>query len=312
MTCTSATNCSVCNASFYFFSNSCVLDCPNTHAVVVDRVCTKCSVPSCQECTNGDYCTICASPMLVYQGGCYSTCETNYGSNGTHCVALPIEEPKVSTSIFPIPFTIATLVVVIMCMISKFQNGNTFASGAIYALLGLFEWGSLLALLMLYAMQMGINLITGIILGAFGVLYIINFVCFGLMLSVYRKDEKFLAWSQKTCSSRTSYAVALIICFLVTHKYVHLLFSRLFNLFPFKAQLSTVRQFFYLHLMGLLSLISSCLAIGIASYIVYWSSTTSTGSISQLFLCALDVIIVSVLNIIFGGSNAHKNENFFE
>jgi hypothetical protein len=55
-----------------------------------------------------------------------------------------------SSKLFPMPFTIAGAVVIMLSVVSKFQNSNTFTSGAIYALLGILEWGALVVFGLLY------------------------------------------------------------------------------------------------------------------------------------------------------------------
>jgi hypothetical protein len=124
-----------------------------------------------------------------------------------------------------------------MCLISKFQNSHTFASGAIYALIGIFEWGSLIALTILYAINYAIDYIFWIVIGAIIALYVINIFTFGMMLLIYRKDLRFTTWSKRSCSSKTSWVIALCIGLIVNHKYYNILFCRLFNFYAFKASL---------------------------------------------------------------------------
>ena len=50
------------------------------------------------------------------------------------------------------------------------------------------------------------------------------------------------------------------------------------------------------------------MAIAIASYIIHATKAT----INQTLLCALDVLVTYVINILVAGSNAHKTEDFFE
>jgi hypothetical protein len=55
-----------------------------------------------------------------------------------------------SSSNFAVPFTIASIVIMIACLMSKLQFNQTFVSGAIYGLLGLIEWGALINFLYFY------------------------------------------------------------------------------------------------------------------------------------------------------------------
>lgn len=77
----------------------------------------------------------------MFNSQCISTCPNETVSNGTHCVTSSGSETidkTLSGKIFPLPFTIAGTVIMIAAGISKFQNSNTFFSGAVYSLLGLF------------------------------------------------------------------------------------------------------------------------------------------------------------------------------
>jgi hypothetical protein len=60
--------------------------------------------------------------------------------------------------------------------------------------------------------------------------------------------------------------------------------------------------------MSFLSLLHSISAIGIASYVSYINSSSV---ISQLFLSGVDVIVVTVINLVMAGANAHKDDSFF-
>jgi hypothetical protein len=55
--------------------------------------------------------------------------------------------------------------------------------------------------------------------------------------------------------------------------------------------------------MSLISLVHSIMAVGVASYIIHLTKTT----INQTLLCALDVLVVTTLNVLVAGSNAHKD-----
>lgn len=59
--------------------------------------------------------------------------------------------------------------------------------------------------------------------------------------------------------------------------------------------------------MSFLSLFHSLIAIGVASYISYYNST----SLNQLFLSGIDVVVLSVVGMIMAGANAQKDDTFF-
>jgi hypothetical protein len=257
---------------------------------------------------------MCNSPYVLHVGSCLTSCPTNFTSNGTNCVDSALKNATdqltnelSSSRMFPMPFSIAGLVVIMFCLVSKFQNSNTFASGAIYSLLGLLEWGALGVFGFLYfeSLQWKFDLFMWIIIGAMGVIYLLNFITFILLLSVYRADSKFQIWLARACSSRGSFAAAILISLFMCHKYCNILFTRLFGFNSFKAQLESVRKFYSLHVISLLSMFHSLPAIGVASYISY--NNTSSTTLSQLFLSGIDVIVITVINLIMTGANSQKD-----
>jgi hypothetical protein len=169
--CSSANVCIVCLGSYYMYQQNCVQTCPTLYPVIKTNVCTACSTPNCITCNSGDSCLSCVSPYLVYVGNCIISCPENFTSNGMACVSNSnqintnnntnntnitnnatqnLTDTFSSSKLFPAPFTIAGIVVMILCGVSKFQNSNTFASGAVYSLLGLLEWGALGVFVLLY------------------------------------------------------------------------------------------------------------------------------------------------------------------
>lgn len=68
-----------------------------------------------------------------------------------------------------------------------------------------------------------------------------------------------------------------------------------------------MQKFYSLHVVSFLSLFHSVSAIGAASYISYYNSS----SMSQLFLSGLDVIVITVINLIMTGANSQKDDSFF-
>lgn len=145
-------------------------------------------------------------------------------------------------------------------------------------------------------------------MGSMGALYLVNFISFCVFLSgQFRNDLKFRSYLNRSCSNRLSYSFALTICLLINHKYCNILFTKLFNFGIFKAQLTEVSNFKPLHIMSFLSLAHSISAIGVSGYISYNNST----NINQIFLAGVDVVAVTVINLIMAGANAHKDDSFF-
>lgn len=131
------------------YNNFCIQNCPATHSVILGGACTECSKPSCHECTSADICTVCDTDNSLLNGACLGECPAGYETNGTHCIDVN-EEILNGSSNFPVPFSIAAAVFIIACLMSKLQFSHTYLPGAVYALLGVLEWGALAYFLYLY------------------------------------------------------------------------------------------------------------------------------------------------------------------
>jgi hypothetical protein len=81
-----------------------------------------------------------------------TTCPIGYISNGTYCVTILDQTLTASApnNSFPVPFTIAGVVLIIACLMSRLQFHQTYLSGAIYSLISVLEWGALWYFLYLY------------------------------------------------------------------------------------------------------------------------------------------------------------------
>lgn len=92
---------------------------------------------------------------------------------------------------------------------------------------------------MLYYLQINgvFDLQFWVIAVAMGIIYILNFVTFILLLTVYKSDTRFKSWLSKACSSRGSYSMGIILSLVMSHKYCNIMFTKLFNFNAFKAQL---------------------------------------------------------------------------
>ena len=92
------------------------------------------------------------STFYYLNTACIAAYPSRYENNGTHCLTLnnTLFNTATSPSTFPVPFTIAGAVLVIACLMSKLQLGQTFLSGAIYSFFGLLEVLALVYYLYLY------------------------------------------------------------------------------------------------------------------------------------------------------------------
>jgi hypothetical protein len=72
--------------------------------------------------------------------------------NSQQCVNSTQEllKESLSSSTFPLPFTILGCVFFVACCLSKLQNSSTYLAGLFYALIGLDETGALIYLIYRY------------------------------------------------------------------------------------------------------------------------------------------------------------------
>lgn len=179
--CNSFSNCSGCSGTYILYNGQCITSCPATYAFILNNQCTKCTGLQCYSCTSSDVCLSCNSNYLYLNALCVSICPNGYNSNGTHCVDILTTTLSSSTSSpnnsFPVPFTIAGVVLVIACLMSRLQFHETYLSGAIYSLISLLEFGALVVFLYLYIRDYMSQPVAAFIgLGALAFLYIMNFV----------------------------------------------------------------------------------------------------------------------------------------
>lgn len=102
--------------------------------------------------------------------------------------------------------------------------------------------------------------------------------------------------------------ISYILSFFLSFKFMNILFCRLYNFTIFKAKLDNVSRFFGFNFLIFLSTPFSLGAIGIAAYYAY---TNLSNWVNQLYLQAIDLIIVVLFSFIFGIAASHKDEEFF-
>ena len=235
--CTGPNTCTGCIDTFVLYTGFCITRCPSTHAVIINSVCTACSDSHCHQCDSSDVCTACDSDYSLLNGNCLGTCPGGYETNGTHCIDTN-EEALTSSSAFPVPFTIASAVAIIACLMSKLQFNHTFMPGAVFAFLGVFEWGALAYFLYLYFIKLfaatPLPLFIG--LAALAYLYVLNILAIIIQNIVFCYDKPYRQWyafgPNKCCSIFVN-----IVSFLTSHKFRNILFCKLFTFSIFTAQL---------------------------------------------------------------------------
>lgn len=242
-TCTAAANCTGCTGANYLFNGECISTCPATNARIVSGVCMPCSGTNCFSCTSNNVCLSCSNNNYILNALCVPNCPTGYDNNGSHCYnileqTLTASDPNNS---FPVPFTIAGVVLIIACLMSRLQFPQTYLSGAIYSLIGVLEWGALWYFLYLYFIEhMDEPVALYIGLGAMGFLYIMNITaCLAQSIFLcYEKD--FVAWSSESKCNKCFYILSTFLSLFANHKFKNILFSKLFTFKVFAARLDKV------------------------------------------------------------------------
>ena len=243
VSCLSTAVCTACLSGYYTYQTLCFNPCPSPNVVVKNGTCTGCTTAECSTCTSADYCTACNSPYLNYQGQCLTTCPDGFESNGTNCLAktatVTLNTTMSSSKLFPYPMTIGSSVAILFCIISKFQNSNTFVTGGIYGLVAIFE---VLAhgyfIYLLYSIRL--NTLTDPLMylafGSLASLYLVGIICMITLCVVFRRDEKFKGWLKSTGNTIT-YGFFSLLSVLISFKIMNLIFCKLFNFMIFKAKL---------------------------------------------------------------------------
>jgi hypothetical protein len=273
---------------------------------VLNRICTPCSIQYCIECTSSDECLTCTSDRFLLSGACLGSCPSGFKSNGTHCTDIA-QVSMTSSSSFPVPFTIAAIVVIIACLMSKLQFGNTFIPGAIFAILALLEWGALVCFLILYhiAFFATFSVPFFLALAALVYLYLVNLSALFLQNFSLYNDQPFTEWLKET-TNKITVIITNIVATLLNHKFRNILFCKLFTFEFFTAQLESINKFKIINVFSFLSLIHSAAAIAGAA-LALRSIIVST----QLYYISIDVIIVTTINAAMAYFNVNKEPDFF-
>ena len=214
---------------------------------------------------------------------------------------------------------------------SKFQNHNTFLSGALFSLWSLVEMGSLAIVTYLYVVANTATVVGHVKVGAttstlsfstdylealiFGgalcFMYLLNIVALFAQNCYLKGDKQFNKWLTTT-SAVVCYYVLSVVGVFFTHKVKTLMFSKLFNFHVFKAQLDSVQNFRIFHVFAFLSFIPS-IAILYAVIKLVIGHVDSTGAIKtdQLLMAYIDVIIVVLICMILAILSTCKDDDYF-
>jgi hypothetical protein len=310
--CFSTSNCSQCSGLTFLYNGGCVAACPSTAAVVSNGSCMPCSTQKCFSCSPADVCLICTSGSLFLNAACIAACPANYSSNGTHCVwdpAAAVAAAVTTPNTFPVPFSIAGIVLVIACLMSKLQFGQTYLAGAVFAFLGVLEVLALWYFLALYFLDYFSNEPTPlwVALAATGYLYFLNLVAAIAQCVFLCYEKAFKTWRDQSGFHKCFYGFTNVVSLCLSHKFRNILFCKLFTFKIFSAKLDSVHHFRIFNIFSLLSLAHSGGAIFAAAIALQYVSHRD-----QVYYECLDVIVLSSVNVLLAFFNTHKENNFFE
>lgn len=141
-------------------------------------------------------------------------------------------------------------------------------------------------------------------LGSLLFLFVLNIFAVIIQNYIFCHDKHFTTWNKGP--NRVSTVISNIISTVITHKFRNILFCKLFTFSIFMAQLEDTSKFRVINVFSFLSLLHSGAAIAAAIF-----PLSALDSSTQLFYEALDVIIVTGINIPLAFFNIMKGKTFF-
>jgi hypothetical protein len=178
--------------------------------------------------------------------------------------------------VFPLPFSIGAIGIIVICLFSKFIFQSTYFSGSIYALIGIIE--PIVHVYFIYLLWTSINSPTLMVLlsiGSLACLYFVNTISSIIVNIIFFKDLRFKEW-YNTSKGKISYIIFTILSIIFSFKALHIIFSKLFSISIFKAKLQHPSRLFCLNLMTLLALSHSVWAIVMAAFNLYYTNNIAT------------------------------------
>ena len=144
-------------------------------------------------------------------------------------------------------------------------------------------------------------------LAGLGYLYILNLVA-TLAQSIFLCYEKeFTTWKESSRLNSCFYGLVNIVSLTLSHKTRNVLFCKLFTFKVFSAKLDSVHHFRIFNVFSLLSLAHSGAAIFAAAIALKYIDP-----LGQIHYEAIDVIVLTSLNVLLAFFNTHKDKDFFE
>jgi hypothetical protein len=161
-----------------------------------------------------------------------------------------------------LPFTIATVLLSVAMLTSKFQDGSTRFMVACYSIFGTFESGSLFLTLILYLGDASRSETVQILLIiSLSFIYIINFLGFLIITPYLLSDRKFMKWTssrakREDCRCNLFMFHVINVCsFLTNYKLKMLIFSRLFGFNCFNSRLEDIAKFRLFNVLSFIGLV---------------------------------------------------------
>jgi hypothetical protein len=143
-----------------------------------------------------------------------------------------------------LPFTIAAIILIVACSISKIQYSSTYMSIAIHAFLGPIETASLICSLVSYNQSNEPKFSIKILfISALAIIATLNLIAFVIQTAFVAQDRKFLKWVRRQDYKKSTkfnlfwFYFMSISSVLSNYKLKMLIFSRLFSFDCLKSQL---------------------------------------------------------------------------
>lgn len=191
---------------------------------------------------------------------------------------------------------------------SKLQNHNTYLIGSLYSLMGLVETGSIAYLIYRYY-SIGPDYYDRnyllVLVGALGVIYVLNLFSFFIQTMLLLYDPKFAQWL-RACGHKSFYSFVVIVSLLLNYKFKMIVFTRLFKFSSMSAHLESVSKFRMFNIYSFFGLIAEAMAL-FACFLLVFDFLT----VLILLYAFLDVIIICIINIILAILISWKPDSFF-
>ena len=215
----------------------------------------------------------------------------------------------------PLPFTVASALLLVAFGMSKLQYQGSSITIAMHSFLGVFETATLLWTFFAYlqlSQQLAVEFI--LLLVALSLIAVLNIFAIMVQTPLLLADSHFNRWRQsredkgkcKCTFNAVWFYVVTLVAVVSSYKFKMVLFSGLYNFDCLKCKLESVRKFRLFNVFCFLGLAPQIITLYCTIVLI-----SSVPASDPFFLVLLDTIIIFVLNIVFSLLSAKKDDNFF-